>query len=222
MIPVTKAIEPADFDEKVRKKGLRALSELVGDPVSDQRRGKPRLKMVDSRDQIPADKFPPYWTAALPDMLREYQRTCAYLALYLEYATGNPSVDHMKPKSQTWDQVYEWSNYRLASTFINAKKNNLALALDPFEIQAGTFALEFTAFQVKPGPAALGSIEVQAHATIEMLGLNREPCCSARAEYVENYLAGEITLGYLARRAPFIAQELSRQERLLPDDVLAG
>lgn len=52
-------------------------------------------------------------------MLEAYERRCAYLALYLEHATGNPTVDHVLPKSRVWDQIYEWSNYRLCAALIN-------------------------------------------------------------------------------------------------------
>lgn len=222
MIPVALAKEPSDFDATVRQKGLRALAELVGEKFEhangSKRRGKAFTKIANTRAQIPSEKMPAYWVAALPDMLASYHRLCAYLALYLEHATGNPSVDHMQPKSRAWDKAYEWNNYRLASSFINAKKGNLELALDPFTISSGTFALEFVAFQVKPGPAAKGALAAQAQASIEMLGLNRKPCCDAREEYVDNYLKGDITLCYLERRAPFVAQELRRQELLLATD----
>lgn len=218
MIPVMLADEPADFDKKVRQKGLRALSEMVGEPCFPKRKGKPRTKIAESRDQIPPERFPTYWADALPDMLRSYGRLCAYLALYLENATGNASIDHMRPKSRAWDQAYEWKNYRLACALINAKKNDHALELDPFEIVPGTFALEFIAFQVKPGPAAIGDLEFKANATIELLGLNDKPCCDAREEYMEEYINGGIDFAYLIRRAPFIAQELRRQNRLLPQD----
>jgi hypothetical protein len=87
-------------------------------------------------------------------MLQSYNRLCAYLALHIEPATGSPSVDHVAPKSKAWDRVYEWANYRLASAFINAKKNNLELVLDPFTIREDLFALEFVEFQVVPGPGA--------------------------------------------------------------------
>lgn len=49
--------------------------------------------------------------------------------------------------------------------------------------------------------------------TIERLGLNQPDCCLARREYVEAFEAGEISLGYLERRAPFVARELARQGR---------
>ncbi len=71
---------------------------------------------------------------------------------------------------------------------------------------------------IKPGPAAIGDLEAMASATIELLGLNHKLCCDSRDEYAAEYRGGRISLAYLIRRAPFIAQELRRQNRLLPQD----
>ncbi|MFM0085062.1 hypothetical protein P0D72_40360 [Paraburkholderia sediminicola] len=223
MIPVEKKDAPNDFDSRVRQKGLYAIAELVGELPEKRRRGPPRKSVAVSRDEIPADKFPPYWRDVLPDMALAYGRMCAYLALYIEHATGSPSVDHVVPKSKKWDQVYEWDNYRLACSLINAKKNNLDIALDPFSLSPNMFAIEFVEFQIKPGPAAVGNNLSKVLSTIEDLGLNMEECCKARREYVVNYELGPgsrgIDLSYLTARAPFIASELRRQGLLLRGDV---
>jgi hypothetical protein len=219
MIPVAPAAEPTDFDSKVRQRGLDAVSEMVGDTPSVKRPGSKRPNIAVSRSEIPPDKFPPYWRDALPDMLASYQRLCAYLALYIEYGTGSPSVDHVVPKSKAWDKVYEWSNYRLACALVNARKRAVELALDPFEIDEGLFALEFVELQVAVGPGARGDVVAKVQASVERLGLNMAECCKARREYVESYEGDHIDLSYLARRAPFIAQELRRQGRLLRGDV---
>lgn len=150
-------------------------------------------------------------------MLDAYDRLCAYLALYIEHATGNPTVDHVVPKSRAWDQVYEWSNYRLSAALINAKKKDLTAVLDPFEIKAGWFALEFVGFQVIRGPSAPATRSAAIDRTIEDLGLNLRDCCRAREEYVESYEKG-VPLEYLERRAPFVASELRRQGRLRQED----
>jgi len=152
-------------------------------------------------------------------MLKSYKRLCAYVSLYIEHATGNPSVDHVIPKSKAWDKVYEWSNYRLACALVNSKKNDVDDVLDPFEIEDGLFALEFVEFQVKLGPSAVGNLEAKVADTIEKLGLNLPDCCKARREYVENYREKQIKLDYLERRAPFIARELRRQGRLNAGDL---
>lgn len=217
MIPVAPAPEPPHFDQQIRRRGLDAIAELAGEQPATRRAGPRRHQVAGSREDIPPGKFPPYWREVLPEMLVSYRRLCAYLALYIEHATGNPSVDHVVPKSRSWNQVYEWSNYRLASARINARKNELHLVLDPFTIREGMFALEFVAFQVKPGPAA-GAEEGGVIATIETLGLNAKECCEARQAYFDCYRAEQINLDYLERRAPFVAREMRRQGLLRPGD----
>ncbi|HKI16644.1 MAG TPA: hypothetical protein VKA15_02135 [Isosphaeraceae bacterium] len=219
MIPVVQAPPPADFDERVKKPGLDAIAERVGETPKRRRPGPKRKKVAKTREEIPPECFPPLWRDVLPDMLRAYNRLCAYLALYIDHATGSPSVDHVIPKSKAWDKVYEWSNYRLACALVNSKKNNVDLVLDPFEIQHGLFALEFFGFEVTTGELAVGALAAKVADTIEQLGLNLPDCCKARREYFDNYRQRHITLDYLERRAPFIAHELRRQGRLNDGDV---
>lgn len=223
MIPIAPAPAPVDFDARVRERGLDAIAELVGEAPSRARNGPKRKKVAATRATIPASCFPPLWREVLPDMLRSYQRTCAYLALYIEHATGSPSVDHVTPKSRAWDRVYEWSNYRLAAALINSKKNDLDLVLDPFAIDDGLFALELVEFQITAGASAVADLRGKVDDTIRVLGLNHVECCAARREYVEGYDDGPgrggIDLPYLERRAPFVARELRRQNRLLRGDM---
>lgn len=211
MIRVAPAEAPADFEERVRRPGLEAIAELVGEKPSTKRPGPRRMKIAGSRDDIPPDAFPPHWRKVLPDMLAAYHRLCAYLSLYIEHATGSASVDHVVPKSRAWNRVYEWSNFRLASAGVNARKGVADLVLDPFEITDDLFALEFVDFQVKPGPGATGPLTERVVDTIEKLGLNSQDCCLARREYVECYERRQIDAAHLERRAPFIARELARQ-----------
>jgi hypothetical protein len=112
MIRVSPAPEPADFDARVRQPGLAAIAELVGEAPAAGRRGRRRTRVVDRREELRPKDFPAFWTEALDDLLLAYRRLCAYLALYIEPATGAASVDHFVPKSTAWDRVYEWSNYR--------------------------------------------------------------------------------------------------------------
>jgi hypothetical protein len=216
MIPVALAKEPPHFDRMVRQKGLSAIDEMVGRKPRLTRRGPRRKKVAASEADIRAEDFPPFWRDALEDMLHAYERRCAYLALYFEHATGSPTVDHVLPKSRAWDQVYEWSNYRLCAALINAKKNDLTSLVDPFEVGDGWFALEFVGFQVTRGPKAPASKTKQIDATLPVL--NMPDCLKAREEYVTSYEQGHIQLEYLERRAPFVAAELRRQRRLRKGD----
>lgn len=219
MIPVALAPEPAAFDATVRRKGADAMLELVGRAPSTAR-GGPRRKIVASRrHQIPSDKFPPYWRDVLPEMRKAYHGRCAYLAMYLEPATGSPSVDHVVPRSQSWRLVYEWDNYRLAASLINGKKSDLELVLDPCAIEPNLFALDFVSMEVIAGPAATGAARKQVDDTIAILGLNAPDCVDQRSEYYIDYREGDITLRWLEKRAPFIAQELRRQHKLNGGDT---
>lgn len=216
MIQLRLAPEPPSFDRNVRQKGLAAIDELVGRTPRKLRRGPKRQPIARREQDIPPNSFPAYWRDALPDMLDSYERRCAFLALYLEYATGNPSVDHMIPKSRRWDQVYEWNNYRLCASTINARKNDLTGLIDPVDCRPGWFALELVGYQVIPGPEAPSDRHAEISATLNLL--NTPDCCRAREEYVRCYHAGSIDLAYLRRRAPFVADELRRQKQLLPKD----
>ena len=220
MIPVTPAPEPAAFDGKVRQSGLRAIAELAGEqPTPPRTAGRPYPRVAASRDEIPADKFPPYWREMLDDLMRSYHRICAYLCLYIPRGTGAPSVDHAVAKSRRWDQIYEWSNYRLACSLMNARKGSAACVLDPFEIGEGWFALELVEFQVLPGDGLPDELTSAVENTIERLRLSDHICCSARAEYAEDYWSEKISFDYLMRHAPFVARELRRQHRLLPGEI---
>lgn len=217
MIPVKLAPEPKDFNAKVRQKGLAAVDELIGGTPRLPRRGPRRAKVASTRASIPAHNFPPFWRDALDDMLAAYDRRCAFLALYIPHATGSATVDHMIPKSKKWDQVYEWSNYRLCAATINSKKSDLLGIVDPLTCKTGWFALELVGFQVVRAQTAPSSQNSAIDATLPLL--NQRDCCVARETYVTDYKSGHIDIGYLQRRAPFVANELRRQSKLLPQDI---
>ena len=205
MIRVSPAMEPPQFDEQVRQPGLALIAQLAAE--------------VGSASAIPAGQLKPYWRRALDDLLTSYNRTCAYLSLHIPRAVGAPSVDHMVAKSSAWDQVYEWSNYRLACLLMNARKG-VADVLDPFEIGEGWFALELVAFQVVPGSGLPANVHARVVDTIATLRLSDSVCCEARAAYAQAYWNGDVSLSYLQRCAPFVARELERHGRLTPPPVV--
>lgn len=186
-----------------------------------KRPGRRRPKVADTEADIPAHKFPPFWRDALDDMLDAYERRCAYLAMYIHHATGSPTVDHVTPKSHAWDQVYEWSNYRLCSAIVNAKKADLLTLVDPFDVQSGWFELNLATFHVQRGSTAPQREWTMIDATLPVLNLR--DCWKEREEYINRYRLGAghggIDLAYLTGRAPFIASELRRQGQLLRGDV---
>ncbi|WP_251199563.1 hypothetical protein [Aromatoleum aromaticum] len=164
-----------------------------------------------SPDEIPADKFPTFWTEALPELLERYGRVCAYMSFYIERVTGAASVDHMLPKSVDWREIYEWRNYRLACSLMNSRKNVYRDVLDPFEIDDGWFRLELVGYQVIPAPDLPPDIREKVQATIERLKLNDYECLKLREEYAEEFYRGDISQDRLRRRAPFLAMEIERE-----------
>ncbi len=211
MIRVERAPEPADFDRKVRQPGLRAIAEMTGAPELPKRRGRPREVIAASPDEIPADKLPPFWTEALPELLEGYGRVCAYMSFYIERVTGAASVDHMLPKSTDWREIYEWCNYRLACSLMNSRKNAYQDVLDPFEIEDGWFRMELVGYQVIPDPDLPPDIHEKVQATIDRLKLNDYECLRLREEYAEEFYRGDISQARLRRHAPFLAREIEQQ-----------
>ena len=206
MMRVALAPEPDTFDGDVRQPGLRSL-----DRLAEEYSG--------SKEAIPASEFPPYWRESLNDLLEGYHRICSYLCLYIPRGTGARSVDHMVPKSMAWDQAYEWDNYRLACSLMNSRKGAAASVLDPFDIENGWFVLELVAFQVLPADGLADPTASVVTDTIDRLRLNDEECCGAREEYAEEYWRENVSLDYVARRAPFVANELRRQNKLREADT---
>ena len=117
-----------------------------------------------------------------------------------------------------WDRAYEWRNYRLACSLMNARKGEAASVLDPFDVKNGWFVLELVAFQVLLGQGLNGPIATSVADTIKRLRLNDEECCNARAEYAEEYWGKHVTISYVRRHGPFVESELRRQNRLLEAD----
>lgn len=219
MIPVALAREPHDFDANVRQPGLSAIDELVGLPPRIPRRGRRRKKVADTKATIPADAFPPLWRQALDSMMEAYEHRCAYLAMFIEH-TGNPTVDHVIPKSMDWSRVYEWSNYRLCTAIVNSKKGELAGLVDPMHAKAGWFELDLVSYRVVRGTSAPKAQHKKIDATLPLLNLR--DCCLQRKRYIDDYQLGPgqkgIDLSYLEHRAPFVASELRRQRQLVRGD----
>lgn len=215
MIRVELAAEPQDFDAKVRQPGLRAIAELAGEPGLPKRKGRARQAVANSREQIPADKFPSYWTEALPELRAAYGHVCSYVCVYIEPVTGAASVDHMLPKSLSWQEAYEWRNYRLACSLMNSRKNDYRDVLDPFEIDDDWFQIELVGYQVIPRTDLDPAIKTSVQSTIDRLKLNDRDCLTVREDYATDYFQRDISLGYLRRRAPLLAREIERQGRAL-------
>ncbi|MEX1362238.1 MAG: hypothetical protein AB1Z98_03885 [Nannocystaceae bacterium] len=220
MIGVEPAEEPPSFEERVRVPGNRALAEKVGErPPVPRTKGRPFKKIASRREDIPPDELPSYWTRALDDLMVRYHHVCAYACFRIHPVTGARSVDHMAPKSRAWDRVYEWSNYRLACSLLNARKRDFSDVLDPFEVRDGWFELELFGFQVRPAVDLDAELSTRIDHTIERLQLNDDAFLRARERDVRNYQEGWVSLEVLCEESPFVARELRRQNRLRPADA---
>ena len=140
LIPVAPAVEPADFDVKVRQPGAAFLRKT---PC-------PTAKTWRSHE---------YWRTALRDLLLAYRGICSYSGSWTKANVSgassleDSSVDHFKPKSTTPEQAYEWANFRLSRARLNNHKGNHNDVLDPFTLPNRWFTLDFTSFLILPSHA---------------------------------------------------------------------
>jgi len=235
LIHVSPAPEPGDFDAKVRQPGLLAMAEMTGRPPSRPRTsGKPfrqrkleveqangaKVKIaITDPAELPGSEFPPYWTKALDDLREAYNEICAYCCFRIHPATGAASVDHMAPKSRFWDRVYEWDNYRLCSSLLNARKKDFGDVLDPFLVKDEWFEIELVGFQVRPRTGMTdGALRTQVEQTARRLGLNDLKFRKEREKRALDYWERGLPIEILEEEAPFLAREIRRQNQLRSGD----
>ncbi|MFE1814940.1 hypothetical protein [Metapseudomonas otitidis] len=94
---------------------------------------------------------------------------------------------------------------------MNSRKNDYRDVLDPFEIDDDWLRIELVGYQVIPSADLDPAIKTRVQATIDRLKLNDRDCLTLREDYATDYFQGDISLGYLRRRAPFLAREIERQ-----------
>lgn len=206
MIRITLQPEPEDFDARVRQPGRAAIEELIG-----ARAGRRRKKVAECAEEIPPAKLPRYWGRCAKELHARYQGFCAYLSIFIPLPLGAGTVDHMAPKSREVGLAYEWSNYRLACSLMNSRKQAFADVLDPCEIGDGWFQLHPVTLTVHPATELDDGTKQRIQATIDRLRLNDGDCRDDRKRRLENYKSYKLPLDYLAEReAPFLAREIRR------------
>lgn len=242
MIRVDPQPEPIQFNATVRVPGERAIAEMVGkEPTPPRTSGRPFKQRVrkqrDSNGEeikdangnaltepvtaeadLPPDEFPKYWTNALEDLMTSYKRICAYSCFFIHQVTGARSVDHMVPKSRSWDQVYEWENYRLCASLLNSRKKDFEDILDPFEIKGDWFELETVGFQIKAAAHVSDEIKAKIKTTIDRLKLNEYRFTSQREFDYDKYKKRDVSFRLLNIYSPFIAKEIVRLDLLNEED----
>ena len=189
MIKVSLQPEPRNFDTNVRQLGNRLLSR--GIPTSSK-------------------GYKNYWKKISHDLHRAYRGVCAYSCMYI---MPPGSVDHFLPKVQHPNLAYEWSNYRLSSPRVNQHKGDSLDVIDPFNVQEGWFVLDFPSCLVKASDDLPEVIFNQVENTIRVLKLNDDDTLvQERCDIMLEYSDGAVTIDFLSRRYPFLAQEIIRQE----------
>lgn len=192
MIHVEPQPEPPDFDQRVRQPGREALAR------------SPR-------------RLPPHWRRCLGQLWETYDGICAYLAVRIPPGTGSRTVEHLAPRKKRPDLAYEWSNFRLVCSLMNARKGTFEDVLDPFEVEDSWFILKLSSLEVLPNPDLPFPLQETVQRTIDRLRLNDAECLKARAEHYDAYLKHlrdtllGISFRQLQRWNPFVAKELLRQ-----------
>lgn len=195
MLYVTPKPEPASFDKKVRQRGLKYLLE----------------QGVNLNEPLEGSIIKPYWLKSLDDLYASYDGVCAYLAIHFERITGAGSVDHFAAKSRYVSQAYEWTNYRLACSRMNSRKNVYDDVLDPFEVENGWFHLELITGHIYPNPELEPEVTASVTDTIKRLKLDDEGCQEVRARHYSQYVQGDISANFLKHYSPFVWHEANRQ-----------
>ena len=200
LIPVVPAVEPADFDMKVKQPGVAFLRTTP----------YPSANAWGSHD---------YWRRAIEDLLVAYHKICAYSGSWTKTnvpsisTLQDSSVDHFIPKSTTPAQAYEWANFRLSRTRLNNRKGNHSDVLDPFTLPNRWFTLDFRSFLIFPNHALSDSEKSRVQKTIDRLGLNTDnDYVQERIDVVREYCSGKLTLATLDDFWPFIAREMKAQD----------
>lgn len=190
MIRVAPRPEYPQFDIEVRRPGAAFLA-TCPKPTSEQFKKKN------------------FWSKAARELHAAYSGICAYTAMYL---TEQGSVDHFLPKTAYPDLAYEWSNFRLARGRVNSSKGNLTDILDPFDVQDEWFHMEVPACLLKPNPALDIDLRRKIAHTINSLRLNQDDnYVQERCNILIEFARGDVSIGFLRRRYPFLAKEVDRQ-----------
>lgn len=202
VIPVEPRDAPPEFEERVRRPGLRWLEE----------HGIP----LDTRLE-PGAEIRPYWRECLDELHDAYGGVCAYLCVFVEKCTGGASTDHFVAKSRRAGLAYDWHNYRLACTRMNSRKREFEDVLDSFGLESDTFRLELITGRIYPNPGLAEPQRDVAASTIMRLGLDDPDCRELRARRFHDYvkirgpLANPSLEDHLRRTAPFVWLEAIRQ-----------
>jgi hypothetical protein len=185
--------EPPDFDVQVRQPGNQWLAQNL-----------------DENGQLPKGTRPPdRWSDFKGQLADGFNNLCAYSVMYEPVGT----VDHFLSCENHPRLVYEWSNYRYLSGWINSSKGTLDEAvLDPFQVEDDWFEVLLPSLQLVLTDAVPQGEQDRAKFTMERLHLrDDERVIRQRRQWYRLYQEGKLSLEGLEERAPLIARAVRKQ-----------
>jgi hypothetical protein len=180
--------EPANWEDRCRKRGQKWLSEH---PDYDR----------------PQD----YWTEFENDLCEAFRQMCAYCVMVVMKADMDHFVPvaHLKEKGKD-ELAYEWSNFRYVEGVLNQRKSD-HLLLDPFEVKDDWFELILPSLQLQLTDQVPKSKRRKAEFTMKRLGLqNDEVVIRYRQKWFEMYRHRRLDLNGLRDVAPLIARAVEQ------------
>jgi hypothetical protein len=156
-----------------------------------------------------AKQAKPLWAPFRIDLEKGFGSLCGYSAMRDQ--TGG-TVDHYRSFKNFRHLAYEWSNYRFASSLMNAIKQNADDAvLDPYEIGDGWFEIILPSLQMQVTSAVPEELRERAEATLDRLKLRHdERIIRWRGSWYALYQEGKLTLDGLDDVAPLIAEAVRK------------
>lgn len=124
MIRVSRTHPPPNFEDEVKKPGMRFLRTFLINNT------KPQTKDWKNKD---------YWKCVREALRKDFHQKCGYLSMR-EHGEGE--VDHFISKSEAREKAYEWTNYRFANAEVSKKKLTAETILDPFDVEDGWFRVD--------------------------------------------------------------------------------
>jgi len=180
--------EPHDFDDKVRRPGLKWLEENLGYS------GRPH----------------DYWSQCKTSLGEAFRWLCAYSCMrdlvgtLDHYISCRTCLDRGTP-----EQIYEWGNYRYVSAWLNSSKQNEDdKVLDPFEVRDGWFEIILPSLQLRVVEENVPRDKLdRAKYTLKRLNLEHdERIIRQRKVWYDMYQSGELPLAGLMAVAPLLAR----------------
>jgi hypothetical protein len=193
VIRVERFPEPPSFENLVRRPGLHFLA---GHPHPTAREFSKHA----------------YWRAIHGHLYDLYNGICSYCASWTPRARtarlDQTSIDHFIPKSAMPQMAYDWNNFRLCRSRLNANKGDSLDIIDPFFVVEEWFRLDFSSFLIFPSTVMPSYAQFPVNETIGRLGLNDNDYVNERLEVIKSYCIDNITFDDLSGKYPFIASQM--------------